>query len=162
MKITFICNTTVGVGFPVYTKTDLSSNTHCFTWNTQFGCSVPNSGGMEGGWVFVIIVVCFSATYLILGVLIKKIRFDARGSDLFPNRDFWANLPGLIADGMRFLFCCRRSPRSYWKSLPFKTTHFFCFCISLCEILKLRKIKKRFSVGSTTKSFRKSCFCWKQ
>ena len=35
-------------------------------------------------------------TYFIAGAVIMRVRFDATGADLIPNRSFWAALPGLI------------------------------------------------------------------
>ena len=40
--------------------------------------------------------------YLLSGVLYKKAVYGSTGSDLIPNIDFWASLPGLIRDGYMF------------------------------------------------------------
>lgn len=42
--------------------------------------------------------------YLVFGVLFMRFRKDASGSDMIPNKGFWVDLPGLVADGFRFVF----------------------------------------------------------
>jgi len=56
-----------------------------------------------GGWIFIIILVCFAVVYLVAGVIFNKVRGGASGVELVPNFAFWANLPGLIRDGALFI-----------------------------------------------------------
>ena len=34
--------------------------------------------------------------YFIVGAIIMKVKYDATGTDLIPNKDFWLGLPHLL------------------------------------------------------------------
>jgi len=74
--------------------------------NSKNACRLGGGGGggLDGGWVFIIILVVGFVVYVVAGVIIKKVKFDATGSDLMPNKDFWTALPGLVKDGVVFFF----------------------------------------------------------
>ena len=36
------------------------------------------------------------ASYFIIGAVVMKVKFQATGSDIIPNKMFWIALPGLI------------------------------------------------------------------
>jgi len=109
---------------PTYLN-EMPTKEYNLEWVTKYGCPVGSSdsgsstggsgGGMDGGWVFVIIVLVGFSVYFIVGLIIKKVKFDAHGTDLIPNRDFWCGLPGLMKDGALFLVnkTCRRGSQSY-------------------------------------------------
>jgi hypothetical protein len=40
--------------------------------------------------------------YLIVGMSIRRYKFEHRGLDIIPQRWFWAQIPGLIGDGFSF------------------------------------------------------------
>eukprot|EP01091_Cochliopodium_minus_P003628 TRINITY_DN13613_c0_g1_i1.p1 TRINITY_DN13613_c0_g1~~TRINITY_DN13613_c0_g1_i1.p1 ORF type:complete len:237 (+),score=66.34 TRINITY_DN13613_c0_g1_i1:1-711(+) len=116
-EIRFLCAAGTGVGQYSFTNEDPVKE-YNFAWSTQYACagastgssSSGSGGGLSGGWVFVIIVVVVFSVYLIAGIIIKKVKFDASGSDIIPNRDFWCGLPGLVKDGIMFIVnkTCRR------------------------------------------------------
>ena len=86
------------------------------TATTAYGCSrVPSSdggdnggggggGGVDGGAVFLIIFFVGGFLYVAVGMAWKYKRYDARGWEMVPNREFWADLPHLIKDGLRFTY----------------------------------------------------------
>nr|XP_039253836.1 uncharacterized protein LOC120330911 [Styela clava] len=79
-----------------------------YNYNFQFSgpalCPVRNGGGgLSGGSIFLIIVFVVLFMYLVCGIIYKKTRTDATGSDLIPNKDFRSSIPGLIKDGVMFL-----------------------------------------------------------
>lgn len=57
---------------------------------------------LSGGSIFLIIFFVTLAVYLIAGVAYMRIRHEAEGADLIPNREFWADLPVLVKDGVVF------------------------------------------------------------
>jgi len=69
----------------------------------------PSSGGsgeFDYGWVFVIIVLCGLFLYFTLGIIILKFAQHKEGREIVPNVDFWAGLPSLVLDGMKYTLCC--------------------------------------------------------
>lgn len=55
----------------------------------------------------------FVAVYVIGGVLINKFLLHRNGVEVFPNINFWAQLPGLVRDGLRFVTCRSGSVAEY-------------------------------------------------
>jgi len=62
-----------------------------------------SSGGLSGGSIFLIIILCVSVTYFVGGIIFNKVKNNAAGVDMLPNHEFWLGLPGLVADGFRFV-----------------------------------------------------------
>eukprot|EP01091_Cochliopodium_minus_P016721 TRINITY_DN6346_c0_g2_i1.p1 TRINITY_DN6346_c0_g2~~TRINITY_DN6346_c0_g2_i1.p1 ORF type:complete len:207 (+),score=43.86 TRINITY_DN6346_c0_g2_i1:252-872(+) len=108
LQIALKCQSGTGQGTPVYLGTE--DNVYKFSWKSEFACSTgTKSKSLNGGWIFLIFVVCAFTVYFLLGIIIKKTVYHASGSDLLPNRDFWVGLPSLITDGFKFLFRgCRK------------------------------------------------------
>eukprot|EP01091_Cochliopodium_minus_P004011 TRINITY_DN13934_c0_g1_i1.p1 TRINITY_DN13934_c0_g1~~TRINITY_DN13934_c0_g1_i1.p1 ORF type:complete len:267 (-),score=58.26 TRINITY_DN13934_c0_g1_i1:63-833(-) len=73
-------------------------------FSSQHACPDGKLGGIDGGWIFVIIVLVGLALYFIIGIIIKIVVYKASGKDILPNADFWTELPSLIKDGFVFLF----------------------------------------------------------
>jgi len=65
------------------------------------------------GAAFISIIAILIVCYLLLGMIIKKLVYKAKGVDLIPNIAFWRDLPYLVADGFMFLFTCGRRTSSY-------------------------------------------------
>ncbi|EGC30316.1 hypothetical protein DICPUDRAFT_157966 [Dictyostelium purpureum] len=63
----------------------------------------PSNKKLGGGWVFLIVLICFSTTYFIGGALINRFYNQKSGLDIIPNRDSWSKLGGLISDGASFI-----------------------------------------------------------
>jgi len=92
----------------IYENKAIASCSYIIIFRSQYACA--SSGGFDGGWVFVIIVVCVIPLYLIIGAL-WKFRTGARGIELIPNIEFWKETPHYFKDGCRFLFyklTCRK------------------------------------------------------
>lgn len=60
---------------------------------------------LSGGSICLIILAVVIPLYLIGGVLYNKYVKGRSGSAMIPNHTFWSNLPGLCADGFRFMIC---------------------------------------------------------
>jgi len=110
-EIRFKCST--ANNNPVFSNEDPTLE-YNFAWETAHACATGSSGGgggkMDGGWIFIIILVCGFSVYFIVGIIIKIAKFQASGSEIIPNRDFWCGLPGLVKDGIMFIVnkTCRR------------------------------------------------------
>jgi hypothetical protein len=63
----------------------------------------PGGGNMDGGWIFIIIVVCLLFVYFVGGVVFNAAVKKQRGKEMVPNSEFWCDLPALIGDGFKFL-----------------------------------------------------------
>lgn len=40
--------------------------------------------------------------YVIVGAVVKFVKFEGRGLDMIPNHDFWVGAPGLFKEGCIF------------------------------------------------------------
>lgn len=66
--------------------------------------------GVSVGSILIMILVVFISIYLILGMIYKKVRYNATGINLIPNVEFWKDVPFLIGDGILLIFtCCKKS-----------------------------------------------------
>jgi len=93
---------TTGTVVSIVEPTD--NNQKCkYTITMKHSAACKGGGGLSGGSVFLIILLCLSVTYLVGGVIFNKVRNDASGVALIPNVEFWQGLPGLIVDGFRFV-----------------------------------------------------------
>jgi len=78
--------------------------------NTKYACPIaagasgkPAGGGLSGGSIFLIIFFTVSATYLLVGIVVKWRVYNATGVEMIPNTEFWVGLPGLVRDGIIFV-----------------------------------------------------------
>nr|XP_002126668.1 putative mannose 6-phosphate receptor-like protein C530.09c [Ciona intestinalis] len=77
-------------------------------------CPKKSGGGLSAGSVLLIIFFVLLFVYLVGGILYNRYKNEETGLDMLPNKEFWASLPGLIADGIKFIFGgCKASPSSY-------------------------------------------------
>lgn len=60
---------------------------------------------LSGGSVCLIILAVVIPLYILGGILYNKYMKGREGTAMLPNHTFWANLPGLCADGFRFMIC---------------------------------------------------------
>eukprot|EP00455_Lapot_gusevi_P051906 TRINITY_DN783_c0_g1_i1.p1 TRINITY_DN783_c0_g1~~TRINITY_DN783_c0_g1_i1.p1 ORF type:complete len:118 (-),score=32.67 TRINITY_DN783_c0_g1_i1:101-454(-) len=70
------------------------------------------SEGLSGGWVFVILLLVFSMTYIIGGCAYMRIKYGVTGMEAFPNVEFWRSLCDNAAAGCRYMadcILCRRN-----------------------------------------------------
>ena len=73
-------------------------------WNAPQGCPVSSSsGGISFGSVMLIIIVILVALYFIAGCPIMYFVFHKRGIEIIPFVFFWASLPTLVVEGVKFL-----------------------------------------------------------
>jgi len=102
MEIDFVCAAGSGVGSPQLTGEN-PKNHYVFTWGTQYVCSSSGSGGLSGGSIFLILLLCLAVVYIVVGVLFNKFKKQATGIELIPNVEFWTSIPGLVRDGFMLI-----------------------------------------------------------
>jgi len=72
-------------------------------FQTKYACP-SGSSGIEGGWIFIIILIVVVLLYLAIGVVYQWKRNHATGLELIPNHEFWRDVPGLFKDGCMYTF----------------------------------------------------------
>ncbi|XP_006819098.1 uncharacterized protein LOC102807910 [Saccoglossus kowalevskii] len=97
-----------------YGSADFSTN-YDFDLSSKYCCPIDGgNGGLSAGSVLCIIAVVLVVVYLIGGILFNKFIRHAEGSDVIPNKQFWAALPALIKDGFLFAISpCRKGSSPY-------------------------------------------------
>lgn len=56
-------------------------------------------------WIFVIIVLCGLTVYFVAGIIILRFVQHKEGREIVPQHEFWFGLPGLVIDGLKYVFC---------------------------------------------------------
>lgn len=115
------CNPQVTAKMTSVPITDIDPSTGMFTPCRYYAGPIehaafcPVQGNpFDYGWVFVIIVLCGFFLYFLIGILILKFALHKEGREIVPNHELWTSLPGLVWDGLKFLFskfqacCCSR------------------------------------------------------
>merc|ERR1712136_123617 len=87
------------------TKVTSSTAAKCYK-----GLRPSDNGGLSGGSILLIIFFSVMFVYILTGTLFMKFKRNAIGSEMFPNKSFWTNCPGLVKDGVRCLIspCSKR------------------------------------------------------
>ena len=110
-QITFVCDTDeTGDG-----KVKFVGESNClavFEWSSVHACLSSGGGaappaekkGLSTGSIMVIIFFVLAFVYLAAGMAYRFRFKEARGLDMIPNRSFWAAIPGLVFDGVKFTF----------------------------------------------------------
>ena len=116
MEVLLVCQAGFkGPGKPVYAGEDPPLNFK-FTWVSENACPIGSAGGggdFSYGWIFVILLLVGLTTYFVVGIIIKRKKYEATGTDSIPNKEFWTSLPGLVKDGFIFMLnktCFRNRP----------------------------------------------------
>jgi hypothetical protein len=71
------------------------------------GSTGNNSGGLQGGDIFILLVFLTATIYFGGGMVLNYQRTGGMkngGTPIIPHVTFWRALPGLVADGFRFVF----------------------------------------------------------
>ncbi len=71
------------------------------------------SHGVSVGGILIFIVGILFAIYLVVGSCWNYFRLKHRGFDIIPHVSFWADLPYLVWDGMKFVATCGRRHSNY-------------------------------------------------
>jgi len=66
--------------------------------------SSAESEGIGGGTIFIIVLICLAAVYLVAGVAFNHFAKHNAGLELIPNLSFWADLPSLVKDGCLYIW----------------------------------------------------------
>jgi len=105
-SIYLICNSSIDVEPGIIVKIEEYSSGpmqcmyHVYL-QSKYAC---RKGGIDVGWILIIIVIVCVILYLGVGVVYKWRRHDAKGLDLIPNIEIWREIPGLIKDGFMFTY----------------------------------------------------------
>jgi len=85
---------------------------HCsyeITIRTKYACGEKggssSSGGDTAALVILLIIICGLVLYFIVGAVYqKKVKDAANFRELIIHNEFWCSLPGLVKDGIMFIF----------------------------------------------------------
>jgi hypothetical protein len=110
VKVIFICDESVATPtrmeveeFPVCQFTiRIKAAGACPTGPSPTGPTPPESGGTQGGTIFIIILLVLITVYVGGGVLYNRVHKHQTGLALLPHPNFWLLLFGLFIDGCRF------------------------------------------------------------
>jgi hypothetical protein len=83
--------------------------------SSKVGCSFNN--GLSTGAVFLILLMCFVAVYLLVGILWNRFKRHKRGVEVIPNFEFWRVTMGLFADGAKFLWRKVRCKKGNYETI---------------------------------------------
>ena len=81
---------------------EVDVNAPCAGAPAPGGGKVVKKGG-EGGVIFILIVLVGSSVYFAGGFIFNWKVKHLEGRERIPHVDFWAGLPGLVKEGVRFL-----------------------------------------------------------
>ncbi|XP_052809870.1 uncharacterized protein LOC128238228 [Mya arenaria] len=70
---------------------------------TNCNSSSGSAGSIGPGLIVIIAFASIALVYVIMGVTYGRLKNNARGTDLIPNKTFWTSLPGLAKDGVLFI-----------------------------------------------------------
>lgn len=104
MEINFKCKYDGSAGMPLFAGEN-PTHKYNFVWETKYACPVAStSGGISGGAIFLIFLLCLVFVYLVGGVAFNMIIRKQRGIEAIPNLEFWTLVPHLVIDGCKFVF----------------------------------------------------------
>jgi len=83
-----------------------------FEYNHPAACS-PHKKSLSGGAVFMIIILVFFSSYLVLGFIYQRFILRATGLEQIPHYSFWRKLGNLSADGCDFVCRTKPPPNTY-------------------------------------------------
>jgi hypothetical protein len=75
--------------------------TYAYGGVKDFGIEIT-AGGLSGGWIFTIIVLCSAVVYVGGGYAYNNQQKGKSGMDAVPHLEFWQDLPALVKDGTTF------------------------------------------------------------
>jgi len=107
LQVTFTCAAKAGIGVPVFMG-EKPVHQYNFEWSTAAACPTTypesgNSGGLSWGSVILICSGCAILVYFVAGG-VWQWRKGERGSSIVIHREFWFSLPGLVKDGVLFIW----------------------------------------------------------
>lgn len=72
-------------------------------------CIKNKKKGLSFGSIALIVIACLIVLYLALGIPINIFVRKKKGVEVIPFIYFWTSIPGLVIDGIRFIFspCCK-------------------------------------------------------
>ncbi|KAK6165703.1 hypothetical protein SNE40_022581 [Patella caerulea] len=98
-----------------------ASGKYLMSLTSKYACAKKPEPGSSSttltvGSIVLIVFLVLVIVYVIVGVSVNKFARHATGKEVVPNYTFWTALPGLIKDGVLFIFSiCRRKGSEYSK-----------------------------------------------
>ena len=65
-------------------------------------CTYKPPAALSGGSIFLLVLVCLTISYLLVGVLILRFVKHQQGIEMIPHRIFWMQVPRDALGGVRF------------------------------------------------------------
>lgn len=74
------------------------------------GCKVAKKSGLSFGSIMLIAIGACIVLFFVIGIPIQYFVRHKRGLEMIPLFSFFASIPGLVLDGVKFIFspCCRK------------------------------------------------------
>lgn len=71
--------------------------------------------GLSFGSIMLIVLAILFVLYFLIGIPVCKFALKKKGKEIIPFVYFWLSIPGLVVDGVKFIFtpCCRGNRREY-------------------------------------------------
>jgi len=104
---TFVCDSGTELSWDGVTE-QFGACRYLIDIRTKFACpGTPcelDEGGISGGWIFIIILVCGFFAYFCIGYIVMAVTVNKEGgfgdfNNNIPNRAFWSKLPALVIAG---------------------------------------------------------------
>jgi hypothetical protein len=116
-NVVLICDKTASLPNFEFREEDPPSHYH-FSLTSRYCCpgakGKKGSSTLSGGSIFLIALASLLVVYIVAGILFQKYSRGAQGKELIPNHALWFTLPGLIKDGVLFVFGkCGRAGKGY-------------------------------------------------
>lgn len=79
---------------------------YVFHLHSKHACPGGNAPSIAGpiGIVIVVLLIVGVGVYFVMGAVVMRVKYNASGQDLIPNKAFWKSLPGLLKDGTLLVF----------------------------------------------------------
>eukprot|EP00794_Sanderia_malayensis_P003085 gene3085-3550_t len=106
MVIQLKCNTDASnPSLEAFKEAPLSTFTSTLT--SKYACVVGKanvSTGLSVGSIICIVLFAILFVYFVFGIILNKYAFHKEGTDVIPQKSFWADIPHLVKDGARFSY----------------------------------------------------------
>lgn len=95
------------------TASNENNSVFVFRFKSPYVCDAGKDTFPIVGLILCLVLLAIVILYVVIGMLLNIFLFHKRGIEILPNFTFWVNLPGLLVDGAKFTFCCKRPGSEY-------------------------------------------------
>ena len=88
---------------------DTSSDINGVLENGVYIFSLNKSDFPLLGLIILICIVVFFILFIFIGCIVNMLFFNKKGVEVFSHLIFLTQLPGLVIDGIKFTFCCKKA-----------------------------------------------------